>query len=127
MYIKFADLDGNIFDDEMTNNLNPSTLGEVVLLNDGIIIYDRFPNQKTTQLHIGSMIETLKFLLNKTYSLRTNNIQIYLPRMSMNMNDQAMIQKSLLTMSSIDPLKDECSLSKIYNKDSKFNITLIHV
>jgi len=127
MYIKFADLNGTIFDDERINSLDPSTLGEVVLLDDGIIIYDRFPNQQTTQLHVGSMIETLKYLLNKTYSLQTNDIRIYLPRMSMNMTGQAMIQRSFLTMSSADPVKYECSLSKNYNKINNFNITLIHV
>lgn len=128
MYIKFANTDGIVYDPEYTN-LQSGSIGDMLLLDDGIIIYDRLPNQQSTQLIINVLIDTLRYILQKVYSLQTDVIDIYLPRMSMDMNKEAKIQNKLLQMTTILDYNPYSCISKINNTQQirNFNINLIHV
>lgn len=128
MYIKFANTDGIVYDPEYTN-LQSGSIGDMLLLDDGIIIYDRLPNQQSTQLIINVLIDTLRYILQKVYSLQTDVVDIYLPRMSMDMNKEAKIQNKLLQMTTILDYNPYSCISKINNTQQirNFNVNLIHV
>jgi len=136
MFVKFANINGEAFD--LTGSIyKPGVLGDVILYENGILIYDRFPNQQTTQMNISTMVETLRYLLSKTYALQSRRVDIYLPKMTNDMNAQANVQKTFLTMTSDDNLLNfgECSMDHGYNNEcqsnkkpsNRFNINIINV
>lgn len=116
MNIKFANTDGVIFDYELSSLGRTCALGELIPLDDDIIIVDRYPMQETTQIEITKTIEVLRYILQKNYTLQTGDIKIYLPRMDANISKQAKIQEYF---------------DKLSVKNAKpipyFNITLVHL
>lgn len=117
MFIKFANTDGEVFDYQMSTTLDlPVNLGEVFLLDDGIIIVDRYSQQITTQLEVSSIIETLRYILQTVYPLQTGNVEVYLPRMDTNIAKQATIQSNFVSMS-----------IKNSNPVKHINIKLVHI
>lgn len=83
MFIKFANIDGVVFDDINTQQINdivtvtgPMYVGQVIIVNGGaahqiddggIIIIDRYSQQDSCQLLIEPLIVTLKYILKRIF------------------------------------------------------------
>lgn len=131
MYIKFGDTSGNIFD-PIQSKTNEYELGSMVILSDGIIIYDREPSQRSSQLILDHIIESLKYAIKTSPAILTSNeVIIYLPRMSLNLNEQVQIQHTFQTLTTIDTSMFECTAKRVYTGDKKkrnlINIKIIHM
>lgn len=99
MFIKFANTDGFVYDYERTTLNSNYDLGVMLTYDDGIIIIDRYPTVETTQLDVDNIIKTLRYILKNNYSLQTDKINIFLPRMDANISKQARIQAKFAKLS----------------------------
>lgn len=125
MFIKFANTLGDVFEGTMLvdqYNIGAQTLGEVLTYDDGIIIVDRMPKQVVSQLDMSELIAILRQLLQKSYALQTGDVEVHLPRMFVNINEQARCQAQFQHLSS--KIDYTCN-SEIC--ENIFNIKLIHV
>lgn len=119
MYVKFATTSGDVFNDTPLN-VGEHPLGEVLTYDDGIVIVDRIPGQLVSQLNINEILILLRKILQKLYTLQVGNIEIYLPRMFLNINAQAKCQAKFQTLSSIF----EYNCTKQLENDNIFNIQI---
>ncbi|AUQ44017.1 putative gp41-like protein [Esparto virus] len=95
--IKFANTNGQVYDYDQTI-VESNSLGTMTINENLILIYDRYPEQQTTQLNVNSLISTLHYILHK---LDIQTVDLYLPKMSANMNEEAEIQYQFRQMSII--------------------------
>lgn len=95
--IKFANTNGQVYDYDQTI-VESNSLGTMIINENLILIYDRYPEQQTTQLNVNSLISTLHYILHK---LDIQTVDLYLPKMSANMNEEAEIQYQFRQMSII--------------------------
>lgn len=124
MFVKFANTGGEVMQvlNEEPMNVGVNALGSILTYDNGIIIVDRQPSQNSSQLETVDIINILRYLLQKIYTLKTDKIIIYLPRMQSNINQQALCQAQFQYISS--RITKEC---KEIPHDNIFNVDLIHV
>lgn len=124
MFVKFANTSGDVLQ-SLTDepiNVGLNTLGTVLTYDDGIIIVDRLPTHNTSQLESIDIINILRYLLQKVYTLKTDKIRIHLPRMHSNINQQAVCQAQFQFISS--KIVENC---KEISHENIFNVELVHV
>lgn len=115
MIVKFANTFGYVYDGQnSTIDASFLKLGKTFLYQDNVIIVDRYSHSIESHLDINTIIDILKTLYYKIYkeipSMSSDNddgnvIQIYLPRMSLNMGTEAFIQSKLINLLSDDDNK----------------------
>lgn len=85
----------NILDDPILGTI-PNVIGYSMILHDnGIIIFDRKPEHLTSQIEFNQLYKTLKTLLKSVYSDRSDQINIYLPRLTMDIYEEARLQNQM--------------------------------
>lgn len=124
MFIKFANTNGDVLQslNDEPINVGSQSLGSILTFDDGIIIIDRMPTQISSQLETLDVINILRYLLQNVYTLKTDKIYIYLPRIHSNINQQAICCSQFQFMSS--KIMNEC---KELAHDNIFNIDLVYV
>lgn len=141
MFVKFATTAGDVYQnvDEPPLNIGEKQIGQVITTDEGIFIVDRYPSQETSQLKITNIIRLLRYLLQKMYQLESKDVQIYLPKLDANINNQALHQAQFQTLNVSIPaynnngyLKQKTSNTTNNNNNNNnnsdyFNITLLYV
>lgn len=134
MFIKFATTAGDVYQNinDLPLNIGEQPIGQVITLKEGIFIVDRYPSQETSQLKITNIILLLRFLLQHMYSLESGDVQIFLPKLDANINNQALHQSQFQTLNISIPaynnngyLKQQIHTNN--NNSDYFNITLLYV
>lgn len=75
-------------------------MGAISLNPKGIVVVDRHPQEISTQIEPTALIKTLAYLMTNFYHNFNIPIVVYLPRMAVNMLEEANIQHGFLQMMS---------------------------
>lgn len=115
MYVKFGDTSGHVFSNDFseTNNNGPSDetlllqqarieykVGSGVVLERGMIIFDRYPNQDTSAVPFDQIVNVIKNVHSDVAP--GEPLICYLPKFSSNVYNETMEIQNLLMRAFID-------------------------
>lgn len=98
MHVKFGDTRGRLFSDANDSSLKLAigeyNMGSGVVTDQGIVIFDRGPNQDTSSVALDQIVELIKTVYLDLFNGEL--ITCYIPKFSSNIYNESMVQSEFL-------------------------------
>lgn len=97
-WVKFATTSGLVLEGPNSYYTRPKIIGDVSVLENGIIITDRDDNDEFTQLFPTDIIKLIKSYIATINDGVCDTVSIYLPRLTSTMYNEASFQNDIYQM-----------------------------